>query len=285
MIRFLLACLLLASTTSAAETVMLISPDGVPLPNGNYRILVFSHDATIPPTSTVLPVGGFVTPPVIPPVVPPVPPVDTVTAKIDSLIAAVTDPTKAATANGLSEGYALLLGFIDNGMIADADNARAAAKISIDMGLRRVGKTAAWKPFTDGMETLTEPMDLPALVNCYTIAAARLKTSPVPPPIDPPSPVQKVTAVTYVYEKDQAAIPRPVSAALQTINADTPQIVATEFERDTVNGFDQIPEQYAIAREAAIKNGLPCLVVQAGDSIVRIVSDPQTEADVKEAIR
>jgi hypothetical protein len=111
---------------------------------------------------------------------------------------------------------------------------------------------------------------------------------PKPDPTNPPSPSNpgKVTRVTYVYEKDQNAVPRQVASALQRINADSSLgVVATEFENDTTDGTGDVPDQYKIALDAARKAGLPALVAQAGDSVVRVISNPKTETQVLEVVQ
>lgn len=90
--------------------------------------------------------------------------------------------------------------------------------------------------------------------------------------------LQEVTQVTYVYEKDQNAVPRPIAFALSQLNAQG--ILATPFEQDTVDGDNQIPEQYSVALAAGKEAGLPCLVVQSGDHVLRVVANPKTEQDV-----
>ena len=106
--------------------------------------------------------------------------------------------------------------------------------------------------------------------------------NPNPAP-NPPNP-SKVTRVTFIYEKDTHHVPRPVAFALQRINAESAgSVVATEFEKDTRDGAGQVPDQYAVALEAARKVGLPALVVQAGNSVVRVVKSPTTEQAVLEA--
>ncbi len=135
---------------------------------------------------------------------------------------------------------------------------------------------------------------LPRLpTNLYTIIAstadhtvyaqAVVSIGEKPPPIVP----SKVDRVTYVWEKDKTAVPRPVAAALNKINADSGgKIIATELEVDTVNGQGQNPPaQYKIAHAAAVATGLPCLVVQAGDVVVRVVKDPKTLEAVLEAAK
>jgi hypothetical protein len=110
----------------------------------------------------------------------------------------------------------------------------------------------------------------------------------VPPPIDPDKPVDpslKVTRATYIYEKDNNTIPRAVVKALQQLNADGSGIVATEFEQNTTDGNGEVPDQYKIALEAAKKAGLPCLIVQAGDTVKKTVKDPKTTAEVLEACK
>ena len=90
----------------------------------------------------------------------------------------------------------------------------------------------------------------------------------------------KIDRITYVYEKDDTVIPAPVSYALRQINDGDSGIIASEFEKDTVNGVGEVPEQYVIALKAAKERGLPALVVQAGEKVVRVVRDPKTEDDV-----
>ena len=91
----------------------------------------------------------------------------------------------------------------------------------------------------------------------------------------------RATAATYLYEKDLHQIPSPVLAALNQLNRRTPPVLATTFEVDTKDGDQQIPDQYKVAVEAAKE--LPSLVVQAGQSVLKVVKDPKAE-DV-EAVR
>lgn len=112
---------------------------------------------------------------------------------------------------------------------------------------------------------------------------------PVDPPVDPPKPPdpkKKVARVTYVYEKDQGSVPRPVSAALQRINREhAGTIVASEFEEDTVNGEGKTPAQFKSALDQARNAGLPALIVEAVDgTILNVVDRPVTEETVMEAI-
>jgi hypothetical protein len=107
--------------------------------------------------------------------------------------------------------------------------------------------------------------------------------TPVTPPVDPNT---KVTAVTYVYEKDQSGIPNHVSTALNKINRDSGfKIVATIFEDDSTNGPGNVPAQYKAAYEAAKKEGLPVVVVTAGGKVVRSVKAPKTEQEILEAAK
>jgi hypothetical protein len=103
---------------------------------------------------------------------------------------------------------------------------------------------------------------------------------PAPPtPVDP----SKITAVTYVYEKDDTAIPSAVHVALNKLNRQG--ITATIFEQNTFDGDGQIPDQYAAALVAAKANGLPSLVVLADRKVVRTVKSPTTEDQVLEAAK
>lgn len=97
------------------------------------------------------------------------------------------------------------------------------------------------------------------------------------------APAAKVTAVVYVYEKDEGSVPPAVLAALDRLNRQG--VVATAFEEDTVDGSGETPEQYKIALADARKAGLPALVVLAGDRFVRVVKSPKTEEEVLEAAK
>jgi hypothetical protein len=92
----------------------------------------------------------------------------------------------------------------------------------------------------------------------------------------------KISQVTYVYEKDDHAIPAPVQAALNKLNREK-DIIATIFEQDTVDGDGEVPEQYKLALATAKKEGLPSLVVQAGPTkVVRVIKNPTTDKQVLE---
>lgn len=108
-------------------------------------------------------------------------------------------------------------------------------------------------------------------------------------PTIPPPLTTKLTRAIYVYEKDQGAVPPQVAGALNAINKqalrDGSGFVATEFEEDTLDGTGQVPDQFKIAKETASKAGLPCLVVLAGDKIVRVVKAPKTAREVEEAVK
>lgn len=128
---------------------------------------------------------------------------------------------------------------------------------------------------------------LPTRVGSCVVEVAGAVVVPPTTPTDPPPTPSKVNRVTYVYEKDNNNIPRPVSVGLQRLNADSGgSVIATEFEEDsTVDGTPggRVPSQYKIALEAARKEGLPALVVQSGDTVVRVVKSPTTTEQVLEA--
>ena len=113
-----------------------------------------------------------------------------------------------------------------------------------------------------------------------SIVITKLKVVPDKPPVTP----SRIDKVVYVYEKDDNVIPKPVAFAMQRLNDEYKDVVATEFEEDTLDGNDEIPDQYKIALAAARKAGLPALVIQAGDKVVKVVKKPETEADVMDAV-
>lgn len=92
-----------------------------------------------------------------------------------------------------------------------------------------------------------------------------------------PGPTQSVTAVTYVYEKDAGGVPPFIGAGLDRLNRLTPPILATPFEEDTLDSSGEVPDQYKLALRVAQEKGLPSLVVQAGEKVVKVIKDPKPE--------
>jgi hypothetical protein len=92
-----------------------------------------------------------------------------------------------------------------------------------------------------------------------------------------------VTQATYVYDDDDGNVPAEVDAALTEISDDT-DIVATPFDKDQVNGEGDTPTQYRVALAAAKEVGLPALVIQSGDEVIRVIEAPTTRDQVMEAI-
>lgn len=92
----------------------------------------------------------------------------------------------------------------------------------------------------------------------------------------------KVDRVTYVYEKDEGAVPPPVSYALRKLNENG--IIATELEVDPLNGLNGIPTQDKVAVEAGKREGLPALVVQSGQTVTKVVKKPTTVEEVSKAV-
>lgn len=96
-------------------------------------------------------------------------------------------------------------------------------------------------------------------------------------------PATRPTAAMYTYEKDSGSVPAPVLAAMSTLNSQG--IIATNDEVDTTDGVSEVPDQYKVSRPAAVKAGLPALVVMGGDKVLRVVKSPTTEAAVLEAAK
>lgn len=112
--------------------------------------------------------------------------------------------------------------------------------------------------------------------------------TPGPSPNQPPSPSpSKITAAIYVYEKSQSAVPRPVAAAISRLNVDRSGagFSASIVEQDATTGAGTVPKQYAAAIEAAKREGLPALVVMAGEVVAKVVRNPTTEEHVLEAAK
>ena len=90
----------------------------------------------------------------------------------------------------------------------------------------------------------------------------------------------KVDRVTYVHD-EKAALPSGVLAGIAELN--TKGITATNYPDDTTDGDGDVPDQYKIALPAAKAVGIPALVVQSGDKVVRTIKGPTTKAQVLEA--
>jgi len=99
----------------------------------------------------------------------------------------------------------------------------------------------------------------------------------------PVAPAEKATAATYVYEKDDTAVPSEVKVALDKLNRER-KIVATVFEQDEKDGTGDTPEQYKVPLAAAKQAGLPALVATAGAKVLKVVKDPKTVAAVMEGV-
>lgn len=96
------------------------------------------------------------------------------------------------------------------------------------------------------------------------------------------TPSSKVDRVSYIYEKDDGAVPPPIQYAMRELNKLA--IIATVFEIDSTTGLDAVPTQDAIAVAAARNAGLPCLIIQQGQTVVKIVKAPTTVTHVADAV-
>lgn len=203
MLRAIFACVLaLATCGHAADTVIYYGPAGEVLAAGKYTRVTISwvNGQAVLTQQVVLDIGGGPVPPG-----PPVPPpIEDMTAKVASYLAAVVDPAKAETQAKLSKGYKGTLTFADAGTITDADSLKTIQQ-TVDKQL--IGKAAAaWRPWTDGMTALTVSLDLQGTIAAYRIAQGQLGGGPSPPPPPPPPPVTTAAkAVILIESGDQTA--------------------------------------------------------------------------------
>lgn len=93
------------------------------------------------------------------------------------------------------------------------------------------------------------------------------------PPVISPT---QITSVDYVYERDETAVPREISAWLREVNEKT-DIVASEIDDDSVDPSGNLRKSILEAKKA----GIPCLVVMSGEKVVKIVLKPQNRDDLK----
>ena len=101
-----------------------------------------------------------------------------------------------------------------------------------------------------------------------------------PPTINKPS---TITAAVYVYEKDDGPVPVGVYTGIEKLNRKK-NILASLFEKDTVDGTGETPEQYKYALVSAKAKSIPSLVVLSGTTTIAVVEKPQTETEILEAI-
>lgn len=112
------------------------------------------------------------------------------------------------------------------------------------------------------------------------LAAGLILLGGVPLPVIPwlsEAVERKPTAVVYVYEKDDTAVPVGVTVGLDRLNRER-GVVATLLEDDSTDGDGDVPEQYVAALEAARREGLPAIVVLSGSTVLSTTKAP-TDAD------
>jgi hypothetical protein len=174
---------------------------------------------------------------------------------------------------------------------------------STDVSVREGGWYVTFAAPVQGNWLFTAAVNNPDAVGPPLVAQRWVKVGhgPQPPPVvdpsvpqtpvepDAPTPVEptdpsKITAVTYVYEKDDGPVPSGVMVALDVLNRRG--ILATTFEDDTTDGDGDVPTQYAVALKAAKEKGdKPALVIQAGSTVKQVWHDVRTEDDVLEAVK
>lgn len=86
----------------------------------------------------------------------------------------------------------------------------------------------------------------------------------------------KIDRATYVYEKDQGSVPPAIAQILKETNQEG-EVVATAFEQHTVDASGNTPPQFRTTLSAAKEAGLPSLVLQAGDKVVKVIEKPTAE--------
>ncbi len=97
--------------------------------------------------------------------------------------------------------------------------------------------------------------------------------------LSPPKP----DMVAVVYESSDN-IPEPyVTGALNELSSQG--IQARVFDKDVVNGNNQIPEEVEKAVSEAQKNGLPALVVLGGGNIISVQNLPKTKDEIMGAVK
>lgn len=260
--------------THAADTTLYFGPDGKPLAAGKYwRVTVGFANGVPVVTQTVLFEIGDVPPP-------PPPPVNDVATKVKALIDAVTtDAEKGSTAKGIAEAYKQVLEKTA-GLVTDANTLRKIAETLIDAALAdpKINKATQWKPFTDGMKSLTATMDFAALVSAYTIAQAQLAGVPVPPP--PPPPSTAVKALILLESETQSPQQAQLLTALRNDKAWSKKVELIDPQAKNEKGQPDPLAQAAV--KAVGSQTLPrLLLLDAAGSFVGVEPMPGTWAELK----
>lgn len=103
------------------------------------------------------------------------PPVDDTAQRVSDLFAAVTlDPDKKATAGKISGLCDLLLAQIEAGTVKEVAVLRKDVGAIVPV-LTLMGKAAAWKPFTDGVTSMTATASFETCVGVLKAVSAVLK--------------------------------------------------------------------------------------------------------------
>jgi hypothetical protein len=87
----------------------------------------------------------------------------------------------------------------------------------------------------------------------------------------------EVDRVVGVYDHNGKRHSSDVRAAFSELNAR--DIEADFYEVGGTDGNGVVAEEYKLAEAAAVKHGMPCVVVMAGGQVLRVVT-----ADTKEAV-
>jgi len=269
---------LLATVGQAADlTTLFIGPDGQPLAQGKYwQVSVGFVNGEPVLTKTVLfEVGSGPIPP---------PPVPDVTSKIKGFLQAVNDADKAKTSASLGDTYAAQIRFAESGTIKDVLTLRAIIQGSEAVILSTTGKTAAWKPWTDGMIALVAPMTFADALAAYRIAQAQLGGGPVPPP---PPPTPTAVSAMILYES-QKMTPAQNLLLLKIRDDESLSKKLQILDKDAKGQKGETVPRVNAAVQAAAGRQLPALVLfNAGGSVVSVVDLPTTieaiTAKLKEA--
>ena len=269
---------LLATVGQAADlTTLFIGPDGQPLAQGKYwQVSVGFVNGEPVLTKTVLfEVGSGPIPP---------PPVPDVTSKIKGFLQAVNDADKAKTSASLGDTYAAQIRFAESGTIKDVLTLRAIIQGSEAVILSTTGKTAAWKPWTDGMIALVAPMTFADALAAYRIAQAQLGGGPVPPP---PPPTPTAASAMILYESQQMT---PAQNLLLLKIRDNQELSSKLqiLDQHAKGAAGATVPLVNAAVQAAAGRQLPLLVLfSAGGSVASVVDLPTTveaiAAKLKEA--
>ena len=94
---------------------------------------------------------------------------------------------------------------------------------------------------------------------------------------------QKTDTAYVVYESSEYSPEPYVIGAVRKLSESG--IDVRVFDKDVVDGDNEVPSHISAAIEAAIQNGLPALVIMSNNNVKKVQALPKTENEIVEAAK